>query len=430
MSTPHTSFAASNLSASTPAYTDLLTTISSLQLDLQKTVKLCSDLKRENSVVVDSYGKVKVALVQTRTRYNETRSALLEQQVEVDERDARVEGLVNKWKGMVDDKSKDLVELQEKLAPQDLDLLRIKLQDEVAQTHKVKLVGMDKEIGKWRNMFFQVRREYELVRTELGEFRVSTERDLEDGVLRRVKEVEGLNRAVVKLQNELSSSTSASGGEEIVRLQRQLKERGICEEELRNENAVLEEKFRKEVGERQEYVSGLQSERAELHGRLSMLEADNVKLLGKVGVLENSNATLKTAKAESDLLADSARQDSGRARRVLAEREKEVSEEKSLGREEVVKGRRLFDLEREELQVRVAQAASEASRAQERKTGGREHAVENGRSRTGGREHAVENRLSQESRWVTGSESSICSGGAQLRAFPCQSAQLLAPGAF
>ena len=74
----------------------------------------------------------------------------------------------------------------------------------------------------------------------------------------------------------------------------------------------------------------------------------------RISVLETANATLKTSKAESDLLCDSARQDSIRARKVLAEREKELVDEKAGMREEVSKGRRLWDLEREELQNTIA----------------------------------------------------------------------------
>ena len=76
---PNTSMsgAVNNSSVTTsPAYTELLETISSLQLDLQKTVSLASRLKSENTAIRKNYDELKVALVRTRQRYNSTRQSL------------------------------------------------------------------------------------------------------------------------------------------------------------------------------------------------------------------------------------------------------------------------------------------------------------------------------------------------------------------
>ena len=95
------------------------------------------------------------------------------------------------------------------------------------------------------------------------------------------------------------------------------------------------------------------------------MEADKEGLAQKFRLCEASGAALRTAKAESDQLGDAARQDAGRARRALSEREKDLGDEKGVAREEIAKSRRLFDLEREELQATVGNLRKQKGAAED-----------------------------------------------------------------
>jgi len=217
-------------SSSSLPYTELLSTISSLQLDLQRTVNLASTLKLENSAVRKNYDELKTSLIRTRARYTETRSSLLSQMSSAASRDSAVEASVSKWKAQLLARTKELEELQANLAPQDLDMLRVKLQEELEAAHSSRLRAVDKEVTKWRQMFFQVRREYELVRTEFQEHKVSSSSSSSSAHDQRRLEVSALQRALVKAQQREKNGGEVKTQEDVQRLQRRVEEMRVVEE--------------------------------------------------------------------------------------------------------------------------------------------------------------------------------------------------------
>ena len=87
-------------------YTELLSTISELQLDLQRTVSLAQKLKAENAGVRKNYEEIKTSLVRTRQRYGDTRSALLEQIETSTAKEAQIENAIAKWRQQLDSRTR------------------------------------------------------------------------------------------------------------------------------------------------------------------------------------------------------------------------------------------------------------------------------------------------------------------------------------
>ena len=169
-------------------YNELLATISELQMDLQRTVSLATKLKAENTGARKNYEEIKLALVRTRRRYAELRVVSNSREEEITSRENEMEGkMVSEpralsispfsppllppsstprppshqqasWRAQVEAESKRFSDLQAKMAPQDLDMLRIELQRELESTHKARLSTMDDEIERWRLMFFKARK--------------------------------------------------------------------------------------------------------------------------------------------------------------------------------------------------------------------------------------------------------------------------------
>lgn len=75
--------------------------------------------------------------------------------------DQRTETLVYKWKVQLEARTRELEALQAKLVPQDLDILRAKVQEELEVPHQRRVGLLEAEVDKHRQMFFGVRREYE-----------------------------------------------------------------------------------------------------------------------------------------------------------------------------------------------------------------------------------------------------------------------------
>ncbi|GMH93222.1 hypothetical protein TrST_g7313 [Triparma strigata] len=331
-------------------YQELLSTISELQLDLQRTVGLASKLKNENAGVRKNYEEIKSALVRTRQRYSDTRTALLEQMEASAQKESSIESAITKWKSQLDGRTKELEALQAKLAPQDLDLLRIKLQEELETTHAARLSAIDGEVDKWRQMFFKVRREYELCRTEYEQFTVNSSNDIEAAHEQRRAEVASLQRALVKATKNDGKDVNQALSEEVQKLERRLSEQAVIEEDLRREVVEVRAEKEKEELARHEFVSSFQAELAEQHSRLAQLEADKDALTRSVASLNSENSRLKAATKEAQILCDSAQAESVRARKILTDREKDLIDEKAKTQSEVAKSRRIFELEREELQ--------------------------------------------------------------------------------
>ena len=87
-------------------YTELLSTISELQLDLQRTVSLAQKLKAENIGVRKNYDEIKTSLLRTRQRYSDTRSALLEQIETGARKEGQIEGAIAKWRQQLDSRTR------------------------------------------------------------------------------------------------------------------------------------------------------------------------------------------------------------------------------------------------------------------------------------------------------------------------------------
>ena len=80
------------------------------------------------------------------------------------EADQRTETLANKWKVQLEARTRELESLQAKLVPQDLDMLRAKVQEELEVPHQRRVALLEAEAEKHRQMFCKARREHERCR--------------------------------------------------------------------------------------------------------------------------------------------------------------------------------------------------------------------------------------------------------------------------
>ena len=87
------------------------------------------------------------------------------------------EVLLHKWKVQLEQKSKEFEEWQSNLVPQDLDMLRIKVQEELEVPHMQKVHQMQSEIESLRQLTHKIRTEKVWLQTELE--RASHERTRE-----------------------------------------------------------------------------------------------------------------------------------------------------------------------------------------------------------------------------------------------------------
>ncbi|GMH71316.1 hypothetical protein TrRE_jg6645 [Triparma retinervis] len=356
--------AASN-SVATAGYQELLSTISELQMDLQRTVSLATKLKSENTSARRNYEEIKLALVRTRKRYSELRDLSNSREDEITAKESEIEARMASWRAQVEAESKRFSDLQAKMAPQDLDMLRIELQRELESTHKARLSTMDDEIERWRLMFFKARKEYDLIRTDYEQYQKNSTNDIESAHEQRKSEVASLQRALIKATKDDGKNINEQLAIDVQQLQRRIDEQNIIEEDLRKEIAEVRIEKQKEEVARHDFVSSFQTQIADQLSLIALLEADKEGLNRKVNSLSSENSRLKGSAKEATILCESAQNDAVRARKILTDREKEIIDEKAKVHEEVTKSRRMFELERDELQASIDALRRQKQEAEE-----------------------------------------------------------------
>lgn len=118
-------------------------------------------LGNQNDQLKANYEAVRGELLQMREKHSRTRAQLLEAVESRVEADQRTETMVHKWKLQLEARTRELEVLQAKLVPQDLDILRAKVQEELEVPHRKRVASLEVEVERHRQMLFGVRREYE-----------------------------------------------------------------------------------------------------------------------------------------------------------------------------------------------------------------------------------------------------------------------------
>jgi coiled-coil domain-containing protein 41 len=90
------------------------------------------------------------------------------------------EALLQKWKIELEQKKKEFDEWQANLIPQDLDMLRIKIQEELQGPHTQKVQALQTEIEALRQQMHQIRTEKLWLQTELERTVQERKRDSEE----------------------------------------------------------------------------------------------------------------------------------------------------------------------------------------------------------------------------------------------------------
>ena len=144
------------------------------------------------------------------------------------------------WKAQLDAKAEEFEAIQAQFAaPRDLDLLKLRIQEEIEAPHKHKMHLLEEESQKFRELFYNIRRQHELLKTEyeqytidqgkreeavLGQHKIETA-SLTDQIaaLRRSMDEKGSDDTVTRVRWDLAASEQreAELGEEISGLRRE-----------------------------------------------------------------------------------------------------------------------------------------------------------------------------------------------------------------
>jgi hypothetical protein len=144
----------------------LLQTVIDLKSDLERTMQKMQVMEDQNLNLTQNYNAVKDELVDTRHKYNEARENYLTTVAEKTEIERNSEMFMEKLKVQLSEKTKEFESMRDKFAPQDLDFIRIKVQEELEVPHRQRVQAMEGEVQKHKDAFFTMRRELETAKAE------------------------------------------------------------------------------------------------------------------------------------------------------------------------------------------------------------------------------------------------------------------------
>ncbi|KAE8902754.1 hypothetical protein PF005_g1057 [Phytophthora fragariae] len=224
-------------------YDALLRQIVQLNTDLQKTVALSQTLQRERDDAQQLNAKLKGEAKRLHERCDKMQLVLMQETEQKIESDRKHEELIAKWKKQLEVKARAFESLQKKFAPpRDLEQLRIKIQEELEGPYQQRIENLQDEVEQHRQMSFDMRREFEALKTEYEQFSIDQGNEME--CIHETYEVT-LNDLRRNLQLAEESAAHSQHTEELRRLEQQREAAQIEIKALREEIRDLREELQR-----------------------------------------------------------------------------------------------------------------------------------------------------------------------------------------
>jgi hypothetical protein len=147
------------------SYSALLTVVTELRTDLEKAINKIKSLDDSNQKLKNNYLVVKTELVETKRKFNETAENYSITVTEKIEFEKQHEIFLENVKIKLDEKQKEFELLRDSFQPQDIDFIRIKVQEELEIPHKQKIQEKQAEIDSLKDAYSVKCREVDLIQT-------------------------------------------------------------------------------------------------------------------------------------------------------------------------------------------------------------------------------------------------------------------------
>ncbi|EEY64208.1 uncharacterized protein PITG_02751 [Phytophthora infestans T30-4] len=176
-------------------------------------------------------------------RYDKMQLVLMQETEQKIESDRKHEELIGKWKKQLEAKVRAFESLQKKFAPpRDLEQLRIKIQEELEGPYQQRIDNLQDEMERQRLMSFDMRREFETLKTEYEQFSIDQGNEME--CVQETYELT-LNDLRRKLQAAEDAAANSQHAEKARRLEQQREAAQIEIKALRNEVRDVREELQR-----------------------------------------------------------------------------------------------------------------------------------------------------------------------------------------
>ena len=144
----------------------LIGTVAELRMELQRTMAEIHSTKEQNRALQSNNQAIKEELMETRKKYAESYENYMSTVTEKLEAEGQNEAFMDRLKRQLAEKTKEFDLLRDKNSPQDIDTIRIKVQEELEIPHREKLMKLQNEIQEQKVISFKLKRDVEVSKTE------------------------------------------------------------------------------------------------------------------------------------------------------------------------------------------------------------------------------------------------------------------------
>ena len=282
----------------------LIGTVSELRMELQRTMIEIQSVKDQNRALLVNNQIIKDELLDARRNYSEAYENYMATVTEKLEAERQNEAFMDRLKRQLLEKTKEFDLMRDKNSPQDIDTIRIKVQEELEIPHREKVMKVQNELQDQKSRTYEMKRQLDVLKTDFEVMLKSSHREVAS-LKDQYDQVERKHRdEMMRMQDK---EMSPEKDEQTIRIQNaQLNEYKHIAEKLKEEVRVMRQikddtMFALEQSEANKEESCIQ-----LRARATIAETERIalehRIMNYASEVERKETALRSSKLETEQL--------------------------------------------------------------------------------------------------------------------------------
>ena len=282
----------------------LIGTVSELRMELQRTMIEIQSVKDQNRALMSNNQIIKNELLDTRRNYAEAYENYMATVTEKLEAEHQNEAFMDRLKSQLLEKTKEFDLMRDKNSPQDIDTIRIKVQEELEIPHREKVMKVQNELQDQKSRTSEMKRQFDVLKTDFEVMLKSSQREVAS-LKDQYDQVERRHRdEMMRMQDK---EMSPEKDEQTIRMQSaQLNEFKHIAEKLKEEVRVMRQIKDDTVFALDQSEANREESCVQLRARATIAESDRLalehKLINSSSEIERKETALRSTKLEVEQL--------------------------------------------------------------------------------------------------------------------------------
>lgn len=273
-------------------------------MELQRTMIEIQSVKDQNRALMSNNQIIKNELLDTRRNYAEAYENYMATVTEKLEAERQNEAFMDRLKSQLLEKTKEFDLMRDKNSPQDIDTIRIKVQEELEIPHREKVMKVQNELQDQKSRTSEMKRQFDVLKTDFEVMLKSSQREVAS-LKDQYDQVERRHRdEMMRMQDK---EMSPEKDEQTIRMQSaQLNEYKHIAEKLKEEVRVMRQIKDDTVFALDQSEANREESCVQLRARATIAESDRLalehKLINSSSEIERKETALRSTKLEVEQL--------------------------------------------------------------------------------------------------------------------------------